>query len=90
MGVDLTEARGAGFGGSLGCLTTIALAFMVALVMIIRAYRNDLKESKEDLAELNNRYHEDYAKFTESLNHNTTAIELCVKLLDKTLDRIGD
>lgn len=68
----------------------VMLAFMVALVLIIKAYRNDLKESKEDLAELNNRYHEDYAKFTESLNHNTTAIELCVKLLDKTLDRIGD
>ena len=32
MGVDLTEARGVGFGGSLGCLATIALAFMIALV----------------------------------------------------------
>ena len=32
MGVDLTEARGACFGGSLGCLAAIALAFMIALV----------------------------------------------------------
>jgi len=32
MGVDLTEARGVGFGGSLGCLAAIALAFMIALV----------------------------------------------------------
>ena len=32
MGVDLTETRSVGFGGSLGCLATIALAFMIALV----------------------------------------------------------
>ena len=68
----------------------VMLACMVGLVLIVKAYRSDLKESKADLEKLNNQYHADYAKFTESLNHNTTAIELCVKLLDKTLDRMGD
>lgn len=68
----------------------VMLACMVGLVLLVKAYRSDLKESKADLERLNNQYHEDYAKFTESLNHNTSAIELCVKLLDKTLDRIGD
>ncbi len=68
----------------------VMLACMVALVLIIKAYRQDLKESKTDLEKLNNQYHEDYARFTESLNKNTSAIELCVKLLDKTLDRIGE
>ena len=32
MGVDLTEVRGDGFGGNLGCLATLALAFMIVLV----------------------------------------------------------
>ena len=68
----------------------VMLACMVGLVLLVKAYRNDLKESKSDLEKLNNQYHEDYAKFTESLNKNTSAIELCVKLLDRTLDKIGD
>lgn len=68
----------------------VMLACMVGLVLLVKAYRSDLKESKTDLERLNNQYHEDYARFTESLNKNTSAIELCVKLLDKTLDRIGD
>ena len=60
----------------------IVVILMLFIAKVLKSYKDSTDSQRDEVKELNNRYHEDYAKVTEALNNNTNAINCISKLIE--------
>lgn len=62
--------------------TALCIIFLMIILKIIKSYKDTMDEQKNDIKEMNNRYHEDIMKFSEVLKDNTDALNNMNKMVE--------
>lgn len=52
----------------------VVIVLMAFIFLVLRSYKQSVDAQKDDIKELNNKYHEDYKMIMEVLNNNTNAM----------------
>ena len=73
--------------GNFAFPVAVVIALMLAIAKVLKSYREDVQNQKDDVKELNRQYHDDYRMIADALNNNTNAINNMNRLIEHLLEK---